>query len=80
MDRLAFSLGDFTSYISFPDFVNQKSLVRLCLTRRTAEITKARSWGARGLEDLYISFCSMHANSLSILNQLGSVLYSDNCR
>src|SRR2546429_6626123 len=28
--------------------------------------------------DLYIPFCAMHANSLPILNQLGSIFYSDN--
>jgi hypothetical protein len=30
------------------------------------------------LQDLHIPFCSMHANSLPIVNQLGSIFYSHN--
>src|SRR5215831_16606019 len=29
------------------------------------------------LKDLYVPFCSMHTNSLPILNQLGSIFYPD---
>jgi hypothetical protein len=49
---------------------------------RQAESTDANGplFFLGALQDLYIPFCSLHANSLPILNQLGNVFYSDNCR